>query len=55
MFKVGDLVRYAKSANLGTVLQVEGGRDGDLTEVHWPDYDNQAIWVKTKYLSSATK
>lgn len=51
MFKVGDkVVRHTSSQSFtGTVIQIEGGPEGDLTEVYWPHYD-QPTWVPTKYL-----
>lgn len=51
-FKVGDQVTHNASLDNmeGTVIQAEGGPDGDLTEVFWPKL-NQALWVRTKYLA----
>lgn len=45
-FKVGDQVTYGRWGTHGTVIQVEGGPLGDLTEVYWPVHD-QPLWVKT--------
>lgn len=50
--KVGDTVYYrAHNAAVyrGTVYQVEGGKDGDLTEVFW-GHLGQAGWMKTSHL-----
>ena len=50
MFKVGDKVHYFRNPETtGTVYQVEGGREGDMTEVFWP-HANQATWLKTMLL-----
>lgn len=52
-FKVGDKVRHAhrfREHSPGTVIQVEGGSDGSLTEVYWPDNDD-ALWHNTAHLS----
>lgn len=51
-FKVGDTAYYrdhAGTVSKGTVYQVEGGKDGDLTEVYWPGRE-QALWMPTKQL-----
>jgi hypothetical protein len=49
-FKVGDKVAFQLWGTTGTVIQVEGGPFGDLTEVFWPLH-GQAIWVKTNVLT----
>lgn len=51
-FKPGEEVTYGPGGTSGRVVQVEGGADGDLTEVFWPAHD-QAIWVRTKQLVAA--
>ena len=51
--KVGDRVRHTHRFHAhtpGTVIQVEGGSDGQLTEVYWPDNDD-ALWHTTDHLS----
>jgi hypothetical protein len=53
---VGDKVRHTNRFHAhvaGTVIQVEGGTEGQLTEVYWPDND-QALWHRTANLTKAT-
>lgn len=56
-FKVGDKVRHVhrfREHTPGTVIQVEGGRDGDLTEVYWPT-NGDALWHNTSHLEPDPK
>ena len=51
-FKIGDTAFYrAHSGQIyaGTVIQIEGGPSGDLTEVLWTERD-QALWLPTVHL-----
>lgn len=50
-FKVGDKVKYFRSPDedAGIVLQPEGGRRDDMTEVFWKKH-GQATWMKTQLL-----
>lgn len=45
--KTGDTVTYHQYS--GTVIQAEGGVEGELTEVYWPKF-GQALWIKTTLL-----
>jgi hypothetical protein len=49
--KVGDKVRHINRENkTGYVIQIEGGPEGDLTEVYWSD-SGEALWSHTKHLN----
>ncbi|BBY78913.1 hypothetical protein H7I53_18125 [Mycolicibacterium pulveris] len=55
--KVGDRVRHIhrfREHSPGTVLQVGGGVDGQLTEVYWPDNDD-ALWHTTANLEFSAR
>jgi hypothetical protein len=53
-FKVGDKVRHVhrfREHEPGTVIQIEGGVDGQLTEVLWPG-NCYALWHSTANLEA---
>ena len=54
--KVGQRVYYRSHSgkvDAGTVIQIGGGPDGDLTEVRWHRID-QALWLATNLLFTET-